>query len=177
MNVTLPSRFGFDQSFILIGQKVIINRFRGTIMINNVFIMHESGLCLFSRTYGRNLLETDLLSGMLIAISSFARELMGEDVNEIRLDCHRIIYKSRRPLIISVITPDTRLSKRKLTMVMKKISQAFFQQFQEHLSQEIIEPQLYTGFTKILDEILLTGKVIRKKDIFWEEEQIMSPIY
>lgn len=146
-------------------------------MINNVFIMHESGLCLFSRTYGRNPLERDLFSGMLIAISSFARELMGEDVNEIRLDHHRIIYKSIRPLIISVITPDTRLSKRKLTVVMKKIGQAFFQQFQEHLCQDIIEPQLYSGFTKIIDHLLLTGKVIRKKDIFLEEEQIMNPIY
>ncbi len=139
--------------------------------------MHESGLCLFSRTYGRNPLEPDLFSGMLIAISSFARELMGEDVNEIRLDYHRIIYKSIRPLVISVITPDKKLSKRKLTVVMKKIGQAFFQQFQEHLYQEIIEPQLYSDFTKILDHLLLTGKVIRKKDIFLEEQQIMNPIY
>ena len=146
-------------------------------MINNVFIMHESGLCLFSRTYGKNPLQTDLFSGMLIAISSFARELMGEDVNEIRMDCHRIIYKSRRPLIISVITPDTRLSKRKITIIMKKIGEAFFQQFQEHLLQDIIEPQLYSGFTKILDHLLLTGKVIRKKDIYLEEQQIMNPIY
>ncbi len=53
-------------------------------MIRSVFIIHDSGLCLLSRSYDDNSKNIDLFSGLLVAISSFARNLIGEKINEIR---------------------------------------------------------------------------------------------
>jgi hypothetical protein len=131
-------------------------------MIHNVFIIHESGLCLFSRTYEGNSRKIDLFSGLLAAVSSFARDLIGENIHEIRMDQHRVICEAKETVLVVLITGITRISKRKLTLVIRRIYQAFVKQYNEYLKQKIIEPQMYEGFTPTIDNILTTSGVVKK---------------
>ncbi|MHA2239521.1 MAG: hypothetical protein ACXAB2_14330 [Candidatus Hodarchaeales archaeon] len=131
-------------------------------MVSNIFIIHESGLCLFSRDYEGNSQKVDLFSGLLSAFSSFARVLIGEEVHEIHLEQHRIFYEVTDTLILALITPDTRISKKRLSSAMKKICQTFLDSYHEYLEEEIFEPQLYKNFTNTVDEILKSRGVIKK---------------
>ncbi len=134
-------------------------------MVSNIFIIHESGLCLFSRDYEQNTQKVDLISGLLSAFSSFARVLIGEDVNEIRLEQHRILYEVTDTLILALITPEIRISKKKLSSAMKKIIHSFLHQYHDYLKEELFEPQLFRDFTSTVDQILTTRGVIKKTNL------------
>jgi hypothetical protein len=131
-------------------------------MVSNIFIIHESGLCLFSRDYEGNSLKVDLFSGLLSAFSSFVRVLIGEEVHEIHLEQHRIFYEFTDSLVFALITPEIRISKRRLSSAMRKISQSFLDNYHDYLKEEILEPQLYNDFSCTVDEILKSRGVIKK---------------
>lgn len=130
-------------------------------MVNNVYIMHESGLCLFSRAYKEDSQEEDLFSGLLSAFSIFAKSLMGEQIHEIRLEQHRIFYEAKEMIIIVLITPNLRISKRKLTYCLRKICINFLERYQDYIINEILEPQLYSNFESSIDEILFSTGIIK----------------
>lgn len=142
-------------------------------MVNCIFIIHESGLCLVSRDYTGNSAKVNLFSGLLSAISSFSRVMIGEDVNEIRMEHHRILYDTYDTILVALITSDSRLSKRKLTYSMRKIAQAFLEIYKEHLEREILEPQLYEGFSATIDEIGFTSGIVKN---FKSQEDEKPPI-
>lgn len=131
-------------------------------MVSNIFIIHESGLCLFSRDYEMNTQKVDLISGLLSAFSSFARVLIGEVVNEIRLEQHRIFYEVTDTLIVALITPEIRISKKRLLSAMKTICQSFQNQYHDYLKEGLFEPQLFRDFSNTVDQILKTRGVIKK---------------
>ena len=131
-------------------------------MVNNVYIMHESGLCLFSCPYKDDSPEVDLFSGLLTAFSNFSQVLIGEPIHEIRMERHRILFEARETIITVLITPNIRLSKRKLTYCLRKICIAFLERYQEYLFNEMLEPQLYSDFGSLIDEILGTSKITKK---------------
>ncbi len=141
-------------------------------MIRSVFILHESGLCLLSRTYDENSNNIDLFSGLLVAISNFAKNLIGENVHEIRMEHHNIFYESKKTLILALITSEKKITKRKTSTIMRKIYTAFVKQYQEHLKQEIIEPKIFGDFTTTIDNILQNSGVIRINKTPVEEKTI-----
>jgi hypothetical protein len=87
--------------------------------------------------------------------------MIGEDVNEIRMEHHRILYDTRETILVALITSDSRLSKRKLTYSMRKIGQTFLARYTAHLEQKILEPQIYEGFSTAIDEIVLTSGIVK----------------
>lgn len=87
--------------------------------------------------------------------------MIGEDVNEIRMEHHRILYNTCETILVALITSDSRLSKRKLTYSMRKIAQTFLAKYTVHLEQEILEPRFYEGFANTIDEIVLTSGIVK----------------
>ncbi|MHA2245031.1 MAG: hypothetical protein ACXADY_08685 [Candidatus Hodarchaeales archaeon] len=146
-------------------------------MIRSVFLIHESGLCLLSRSYDEDSKRNiDLFSGLLVAISSFARNLIGEEINEIRMEHHNIFYESRKTLVLALVTSEKKIAKRKLSTIMRRIYSNFIQQYQEYLKQEIIEPQIFEAFADTIDRILQTSDVVRT-DLLPEEKRHLTNIH
>ena len=143
-----------------------------TDMIRSVFILHESGLCLLSRTYDENSNNIDLFSGLLVAISNFAKNLIGDNIHEIRMEHHNIFYESKKTLILALITSEKKITKRKTSTIMRRIYTAFVKQYQEHLKQEIIEPKIFRDFTMTIDNILQNSGVLRINKTPVEEKTI-----
>jgi hypothetical protein len=78
------------------------------------------------------------------------------------MEQHRIFFEAKGMIITVLITPNIRISKRKLTYGLRKICTAFLERYQEYLSNEMIEPQLYSNFGSLVDEILGTSGIIKK---------------
>ena len=140
-------------------------------MIRNVFIIHESGLCLLSRSYGDESGNIDLFSGFLVAVSSFAKNMIGEKINEIRMERHAIFYESRRTIVLALVTSEKKISKRKISTIMRRLYNNFVEQYYEYLEHELIEPRIFRGFSVTIDNILLTSGVISL-----ERSRIKTPI-
>ena len=143
-------------------------------MIRSVFIIHDSGLCLLSRNYDDNSRNIDLFSGLLVAISSFARNLIGEKINEIRMEHHNIFYESKKMIILAIITSEKKISKRKISTIMRRIYNNFVRDYHEYLKQEIIEPQIYGDFSRTIDDILQTSGLVNINDLPVEKKVISS---
>jgi len=131
-------------------------------MIRSVFIIHESGLCLFSRSYSDNPQNIDLFSGFLVAVSSFAKNMIGEKLNEIRMEHHIIFYESRKTIVLALVTSQKKISKRKITIIMRRIYNNFLEQYNEHLEHNIIEPEIFRDFSSTIDDILQTSGIVNR---------------
>lgn len=143
-------------------------------MIRSVFIIHDSGLCLLSRSYDDKAKNLDLFSGLLVAISSFAKNLIGEKINEIRMEHRNIFYESKKMIIVAIVTSEKKISKRKISTIMRRIHNNFARDYHEYLKQEIIEPQIYGDFSRTIDDILQTSGLVNINDLPVEKKVISS---
>jgi hypothetical protein len=129
-------------------------------LIDGIFIIHESGICLVSRSYNRKNKDKDLIGGFLLAVSCFARKMIGEDINEIKMEHTTIIYNLKESILLAVVFSGRRIAKRKLTNVLNKIQSAFHLQYKDHLLQNIIEPDVFRTFGKVIDDILKSARLL-----------------
>ncbi len=95
-----------------------------------------------------------MISGFLIAMANFAERIMGEAIQEIKLDQHLIIYKIIRPILVAIVTNPQRVTKRKLNMLMKVILTQFFEEYAGYLQEGLIEPSIFSEFEGSLDNML-----------------------
>ncbi|MFW9906086.1 MAG: hypothetical protein ACFFFH_17315, partial [Candidatus Thorarchaeota archaeon] len=124
-------------------------------------IIHESGLCLVSRSYGDESQNIDLFSGFLVAFSSFAKNMIGEKINEIRMERLTIFYESKRSIVLALVTSENEISRRKISKIMRRIHNNFIEQYHDFLEQDFVEPNLFRDFSTTIDSILQTSRVIR----------------
>ncbi|UCG03909.1 MAG: hypothetical protein JSW11_07965 [Candidatus Heimdallarchaeota archaeon] len=143
-------------------------------MIRSIFIIHESGLCLLSRSYGDESQNIDLYSGFLVAVSSFAKNMIGEKINEIRMEHHIIFYESKKEIVLALVTSGKNISKRKISTIMRRIYFNFVDHYHEFLEQELIEPNIYRDFSIIIDNILETSGLMKLDRSSLENESISS---
>ncbi|MFX0121425.1 MAG: hypothetical protein ACFFB2_17430 [Promethearchaeota archaeon] len=123
-------------------------------MIHSVYLIHESGICLFVRTYRKDTTDVDLLSGYLLSISQFAKQMMGDAVREIRLEKQTIVYDLQETIMFAIVTSGRKPSKRTITEILIKLNRAFMDMYGEHLQQQIIEPDLFGEFGEAVDQII-----------------------
>jgi hypothetical protein len=114
-----------------------------------------------SRTYRGGTQNVDLLSPYLVGISQFAKHLLGDDIREITLEKHTIIYDLQETVMLAIVTTGKRPAKRKLNTILKKLYSEFVEQYGEHLEQEIIEPEIFGKFTETMDEIMEGSGVVK----------------
>ncbi|MFX0207390.1 MAG: hypothetical protein ACFFDT_15485 [Candidatus Hodarchaeota archaeon] len=130
-------------------------------MIRSVYIIHESGLCLLSRSYYDDSQNIDLFSGFLVAVSSFAKNMIGEKINEIRMERHTIFYESKKSIVLALVMSENKISKRKISTIMRRIHNNFVDQYRDFFEQDIVEPNLFRDFSTTIDSILQTRGVLR----------------
>ncbi len=143
-------------------------------MIRSVFIIHESGLCLLSRSYGGNSQNIDLFSGFLVAVSSFAKNMIGEKINEIRMEHHVIFYEARKTIVLALVTSEKKISKRKISTIMRRLYNNFIEQYHDFLELDLVEPNIFKNFSITVDNILQTSGVINLERSQVEEKTIPS---
>lgn len=125
-------------------------------MIQNLYLIHESGLCLLSCTYNNgDSKNVDLLSAYLLSICQFARHIFSEDIQEIKLEHQTIVYDLQETIMLAIVTTGRSPSKRKITSLLKRIYRAFLEDYGEHLQQQIVEPEIFSNFRKKVDQIIL----------------------
>ncbi len=95
-----------------------------------------------------------MISGFLIAMANFAERIMGEAIQEIKLDQHLIIYKIIRPILVAIVTSPQGASKRKMNLLMKVILTQFFEEYAGYLQEGLIEPTMFSDFKKALDNMM-----------------------
>ncbi|MFW9779485.1 MAG: hypothetical protein ACFFE8_11575 [Candidatus Heimdallarchaeota archaeon] len=131
-------------------------------MIQNILLIHETGFGLVSRSYGDDAKDLDLFGGLLTAISCFAENLIGDAINEIRMDHHNIFYESEQGVVLAVITPKRTISRRKIATIMRKIHSNFLDRYSEYLRQDFLEPKIFEGFSLEIDSILQKNGILGK---------------
>jgi hypothetical protein len=141
-------------------------------MIQSVLLIHESGFGLLSRTYGENPRDMDLFSGLFTAISCFAKSLIGDTINEIRMDNHNIFYEAAGGVVLAIITPKRTISRRKMSAVMRKIHTSFLDTYSEYLMRNILDPQIFADFSMEIDSILKKNTIMKKNDFLGQKEAI-----
>jgi hypothetical protein len=122
--------------------------------IRDIYVIHESGLCLVSNHYYLDDSEPNMISGFLIAMANFAERIMGEAIQEIKLDQHLIAYKIIRPILVAIVTNTKGASKRKMNLLMKVILTQFFEEYAGYLQEGLIEPTMFSDFKEALDNMI-----------------------
>jgi hypothetical protein len=134
-------------------------------MIDGIFIIHDSGICLVSRSYSQKKADQDLIGGFLLAVSCFAKQMIGEDIHEIRMEHTHIIYNLKDSILLAMVLSDRRIAKRKITKILNRIQKAFHIQYEEYLIQNIIEPDVFKSFKAVIDDILNSAGVLTPHSI------------
>ena len=124
------------------------------IPIRDIYLIHESGLVLVSRHYHDGDTHTDIIGGFFIAIANFVEQMLGESIQEIKLDHHIISYKKSGSIFIALVTEPKKITKRKLTILIKSILSKFFDDYIVYLEEGIIEPSMFSDFGSSLDTLI-----------------------
>ncbi len=122
--------------------------------IRDIYLIHESGLVLVSRHYHDGDTQPDIIGGFFIAISNFVEQMMGESIQEIKLDRHLIVYKKIGPIFVALVGEPKKITKRKLTILIKSILTKFFDEYVVYLEEGLIEPSMFSDFGTSLDKLV-----------------------
>jgi hypothetical protein len=121
--------------------------------IRDIYIIHDSGLCLVSSHLSKGDPRSEMISGFLIAIADFAQQILGESIQEVKLDQHLITYKKNGPLFIAIVSELKGITKKKMDNLVDRIISLFLEDYVVYLQEGIIEPRVFSGFKETLDEI------------------------
>jgi hypothetical protein len=104
-----------------------------------------------------------MISGFLIAIADFAQQILGESIQEVRLDQHLITYKKNGPLFVAIVSEVKGITRRKMNTLVDRIISLFLEDYVVYLQEGIIEPRVFSGFKETLDKILKSPFAINSK--------------
>ena len=90
---------------------------------------------------------------------------MGETIKEIKLDQHLIVYKKIGPIFVALVSEPKKITKRRLTILIKSILTKFFDEYVVYLEEGIIEPSMFSDFGTSLDSIINSNYPL--KEIMW----------
>jgi hypothetical protein len=123
--------------------------------------MHDSGLCLSSRSYSDKKLDEDLFSGFITAMASFIQEIAHDVLTEIKMEQNHIFYESSGSILLTIVAA-SEIDRLKLAKVFQEILDEFFHSHQEHLNHHILSRRQFSDFAKKIDYILTKNGFIKK---------------
>ncbi|MHA1797752.1 MAG: hypothetical protein ACTSVY_04815 [Candidatus Helarchaeota archaeon] len=126
-------------------------------MIEKVYIINEAGVAIYSRSYKKTLQDDDLMiSGFLIAISQFAKQLTKSGaVEEIKLA--DILFKYKRIKNLTVIFRVSGMENDKdLDHKLSQVGNSFIKKFGPKIDFWNGNLEIFEPFTDKLDEIIQT---------------------
>ena len=119
-------------------------------LIKSVYIIHESGICLFEKVYSQNPVNKDLFSGYIKAMISFAREITNDKIMEVKMEKRNIYYEVKGDLLVTIVT-SPKIPRKKLSFVFQCILTQFQERFREFLNHNILTREPFKSFSNDLD--------------------------
>ncbi|MHA1381312.1 MAG: hypothetical protein ACTSRG_23335 [Candidatus Helarchaeota archaeon] len=128
-------------------------------MIDKLFIMYEHGTCVFEKIYYTRLdaiTDSQIFSGFLSAISSFAKEALGSGLQSIQLQTgEQLAIMKHDSGIIGICLADGRDHDKLISSLLKKILDRFYQLFKKEIDVQDASLMGKTeNFGKEVDAIL-----------------------
>lgn len=129
-------------------------------MIHKLYLMFESGICIFEKIYYTHLSkeeDTQIFTGFISAIGNFASEALGSTLQSIRLQTGEqlAIMKHEVSNLIVVCVADGRDHEKLLASILLKIIERFFEIFKQEIEIEDTSLADKTkNFDKEIDVIL-----------------------
>ncbi|MFX1293641.1 MAG: hypothetical protein ACFFD2_02095 [Promethearchaeota archaeon] len=105
-------------------------------MIHNLYIISESGIAIYSNYFVESILDEQLISGFLLAISNFATEAVGSGLKKIELQTGEqlhVYYDNSKHLTAAALTNAQDHSKLVLK-ILKKTLDKFYASFKHQLT-------------------------------------------
>lgn len=126
----------------------------GSRMIQAIWIITETGQCIFSHKYVRMDIEDQLISGLLTAFNAFSTESGIGGVQQIGGEESQFVYGSAGKLMVAALA-DKRDNPILVEGLMNKISATFQQKYAIYLSDEMyVDLNVFNGFEDDIDDIL-----------------------
>jgi len=121
-------------------------------------IKANSGLCLFSRKYGKIDFNEDLIAGFLTALKDFATEVTGGEgiIKVLDMNAYNVCLAFKEGMMISAAA-DKSDDKNLAMKAMSEVLTSFLEQYNlENWDGNI---KMFENFTKDMDELLQNGKI------------------
>ncbi|NHJ13896.1 MAG: hypothetical protein EAX95_09465 [Candidatus Thorarchaeota archaeon] len=137
-------------------------------MIQAVFIIAESGLCLLSRPYGQAVeggIDDNLIGGFLQAVGSFGEELRGGGMLEdMTFRGFKIVLSRHEGFMVAgmIDQTDDRISAK---AVLGDVGEAFLSTYRDKIIDFDGSLDHFTGFEKLIDDITKDGTAAEQRVI------------
>jgi hypothetical protein len=123
-------------------------------MIQAIWIITDTGQCIFSHKYIKMDIEDQLISGLLTAFDAFSNESGIGGVQNIGGEDSQFVYGTAGKLLVAALADKIDNSKL-IEDLLNKISVKFSEKYARHLQdQAYIDMNAFEGFEKEINEIL-----------------------
>ncbi len=123
-------------------------------MIQAIWIITETGQCIFSHKYIKMDIEDQLISGLLTAFNAFSAESGIGGIQQIGGEDNQFVYGSAGKFLVAALA-DKRDDPSLVENLINKISVAFQEKFSKYLTDDMyIDLNIFEGFETDIDQIL-----------------------
>ncbi len=124
-------------------------------MIQAIWIITDTGQCIFSHKYVTLNIDDQLISGLLLAFDAFSNESGIGGVQQIGGEDNQFVYGSSGKLLVAALA-DKRDNPELVERLMVKISDIFQEQYKTYLTDiSFVDLNTFTGFEREIDSVLL----------------------
>ncbi|MEA2071059.1 MAG: hypothetical protein U9O98_07190, partial [Asgard group archaeon] len=130
-------------------------------MIQAIWIINETGQCIFSHKYVHMDIEDQLVSGLLTAFDAFSNESGIGGVQQIGGENSQFVYGSTGKILVAALA-DKIDNEELVEKLMQDISRKFQKKYADYLQDPAyIDVNVFEGFEKEIDAILFP-KIFRR---------------
>jgi len=124
-------------------------------LIQALWIITETGQCIFSHKYNEELtIDDQLISGLLTAFDAFSKESGIGGIQQIGGEDNQFVYGSSGKLFVAALA-DKRDNAELVEKLMVKISELFQEKYKSYLADiSFVDLNVFNGFEKEIDDIL-----------------------
>ena len=133
-------------------------------VLQDIWILNESGVVLFSRVFNPKVNE-ELFGALMTALNSFATELAKGGLSSFELSSIRFtIYKDKG--LIFVANSQKKVKEKKVQEELKIIANKFFAKYSDALASWDSDINIFLSFNKDIEESL-EDTIKKFQDAFW----------
>jgi len=144
-------------------------------MINNIWIIKDSGQNLFTRTYtsGESGLDHALITGLFMAVASFAETAGKDEMDSIGMKNKKFLFQNKGKILIVVGTSKD-ADEKPIQKQLNSIGDLFLEEFKENLIDWDGNVVPFKRFKDVLDEKLAKDKTEEEPDDQKPEEKLID---
>ncbi len=122
-------------------------------MIDQILIIHDSGVPIFSWSPNDASSDADLISGFLTALNMFAQQERGESIKRLTLDPTNYFFEREENLIFVVLTSDLEVEPL-IKLILPEMRHRFMDQYRDTIHDFQGDLSQYSSFKSILEQLL-----------------------